>query len=123
MPFSIAPLGAILVSMAYSEALAGRIRAVLEEQEGLSERKMFGGLAFMIRGNMCCGVVGDDLMLRVGPERYDDSLARPGARPMDFTGRPMRGMVYVDGQAAATDAKLWEWVEVAVGFAGGLPAK
>jgi TfoX/Sxy family transcriptional regulator of competence genes len=89
----------------------------------MSERKMFGGLAFMLRGNMCCGVVGDDLMLRVGPERYDDALARRGARPMDFTGRPMKGMVYVESTAVATDAKLREWLEVALGFAGELPAK
>jgi TfoX/Sxy family transcriptional regulator of competence genes len=109
--------------VAYNEALAGRIRTVLGGHEGLTERKMFGGLAFMLRGNMCCGVLGDDLMLRVGPERYDDALARPGTRPMDFTGRPMKGMVYVEATAVATDAKLRAWVEVAVGFAGELPAK
>jgi len=109
--------------MAYSEALAARIRTILETNEGLSERKMFGGLAFMLRGNMCAGVIGDDLMLRVGPNRYDDALARRGARPMDFTGRPMKGMVYVDAQAAATEGALREWVEIAVGFVGALPAK
>src|SRR3990172_10002702 len=109
--------------MAYSEQLAERVRTLLSGRGEVSERKMFGGLAFMLRGNMCCGIVGDDLMLRVGPDRYDDTLARPGARPMAFTGRPMKGMAYVDGKAVATDVKLREWLEVAVGFASGLPAK
>jgi hypothetical protein len=72
---------------------------------------------------MCCGVLGDNLMLRVGPERYVHALARPGARPMDFTGRPMTGMVYVEAKAVATDAKMREWLEVALGFVGELPAK
>jgi len=96
---------------------------MIAAHEGVTERKMFGGLAFMLGGNMCCGVLEDDLMLRVGPERYDDALARPGARPMDFTGRPMKGMVYVDGNTVATDAKLRDWIDVAVGFVGSLPAK
>ena len=109
--------------MAYSEALAARIRSALETHAGLSERRMFGGIAFMMRGNMCCGVVGDDLMLRVGPERFDEALARSGARPMGFTGRPMKPMVYVEARAVATDAKLRDWVEVAVGFVRSLPAK
>lgn len=109
--------------MAYDEKLADRIRQALGRRAGLTERKMFGGLAFMLRGNMCCGVLGDDLMLRVGPERYDDALARPDARPMDFTGRPMKGMVYVEARAIDTHAKLRRWMEVAIEFAGSLPAK
>ena len=77
----------------------------------------------MPRGNMCCGVTGDDLMLRVGPERYRDALTRPGARPMDFTGRPMKGMVFVEARAIDTDEKLREWLTTAADFAGALPAK
>jgi TfoX/Sxy family transcriptional regulator of competence genes len=109
--------------MAYSEALAGRIRRTIAVEKNVSERKMFGGLAFMVRGNMCAGVVGDDLMLRVGPNRYAEALARPGARPMDFTGRPMKGMVYVQRKSVAADAQLREWLEVALGFVRELPAK
>jgi TfoX/Sxy family transcriptional regulator of competence genes len=109
--------------MAYSEALAERIRVALGREADLTERKMFGGIAFMVRGNMCAGVVGDDLMLRVGPERYEDALARSGARPMDFTGRPMKGMVYVDARAIKSDLELQESLDVALGFVRGLPAK
>ena len=81
--------------MPYDEELAGRVREVLRATEGVSERKMFGGLAFMLNGNMCCGVDQTNLMLRVGPERYDEALAKPHAGLFDFTGRPMRGFVYV----------------------------
>jgi len=123
MPSSVGPSGAILVGMAYSEALTDRLRAIIAAHDDVTERNMFGGLAFMLRGNMCCGVVGDDLMLRVGPQRYEDALARPGARPMDFTGRPMKGMVFVEAGAIDTDAKLRGWLEIAVAFAGELAPK
>ena len=89
--------------VAYDEALAGRVRALLAAESNVTERKMFGGLCLMIGGNMCCGVQEDKLMVRVGPERHEAALGRPGARPMDFTGRPMRGMVYVDAAAIHTD--------------------
>ena len=81
--------------MACDEALADRVRTVLAEEYGLSERKMFGGLAFMLHGNMACGIVKNDLMLRLGPEGADAALDRPHVRQMDFTGRPMTGMVFV----------------------------
>ena len=81
--------------MAYDEELAERIRAALADRTDVIERKMFGGLTFMLRGNMCCGVEKTNLMVRVGPERYDEALAQPHARLMDFTGRPMKGMVFV----------------------------
>ena len=77
----------------------------------------------MLNGNMCCGVESDRIMLRVGPEQYDSTLARDGARPMDFTGRPMTGMVYVDPEHAATGKALAGWVDIAVAFAEALPAK
>ncbi len=68
---------------------------MLSDRSGVREKKMFGGLAFLLRGNMCCGVVGDELMVRVGAESYEEALAHPYAREMDFTGTPMKGFVYV----------------------------
>ena len=109
--------------MAYDEDLAQRIRMALGGYVGLTERKMFGGLCFMLYGNMCCGVVKDTLMVRVGPAEHDDALAQPGARPMDFTGRPMKGMVYVDAEACASDNDLAQWVERGLAFVMSLPAK
>lgn len=81
--------------MAYDEHLAQRVRDVLGRRAGLEERKMFGGLAFLLEGRMFCGIVNDELMVRVGPEQHSVALALPHARAMDFTGRPMKGMVYV----------------------------
>lgn len=109
--------------MAYDERLAERVREVLLGEERVSERKMFGGIAFMVRGNMCCGVVKDELMVRVGPDQYDTLLGRPGARPMDFTGRPMKGLVYVAAPGLESDRALRAWVERGVWFAASLPAK
>ena len=109
--------------MAYDEKLAERVRRALTPCEGLSEKRMFGGIAFMLRGNMCCGIVRGQLMVRVGPERYDDALARPHARPMDFTGRAMKGMVYVTPEGCRTDEALKRWVEQGLNFAATLPAK
>ncbi len=109
--------------MAYSEKLAGRVGAILDEHPGLAERKMFGGIAFMLNGNMCCGVINDDLMVRVGPEAYEASLERAHARPMDFTGRPMRGMVYVGANGLRGRRALERWVERGVAFAASLPKK
>src|SRR5688500_4687974 len=109
--------------MAYDESLARRVRVFLANQTELSERKMFGGLAFMVRGNMCCGIVGDELMVRVGPEQYAAALAQPHAREMDFTGRPMTGMVMVAAAGLATDEALEQWVRQGVTFASSLPSK
>ena len=86
------------------------------------ERKMFGGIVLMFQGNMCCGVTNDDLMVRVGADALEDALAKPYARPMDFTGRPMKGFVFVDA-AALGDRDLKRWVQRGVTFAGSLPAK
>ena len=79
--------------MAYDEVVAERVRSALGKIPGIVEKRMFGGIAFMVRGNMCCGVIGDRLMLRVGPKGYDAALARPNAKPMDSTGTPMKGLV------------------------------
>ena len=109
--------------MAYDEGLAHRVRAALSHRSDLTEKKMFGGLCFLLGGNMCCGIVGDELMLRIGPDAYDGVLARPHAREMDFTGRPMRGMVFVEAGGLSSDTALAEWLEPAVTFAGALPRK
>ena len=109
--------------MAYDEGLAQRIREVLEDREDLSEKKMFGGLAFLLGGNMCVGVVKGELMLRVGPDRYEEALRQPHARKMDFTGRPMKGFVYVACDGFESDADLRCWVARGVHIAGSLPRK
>lgn len=109
--------------MAYDEKLAGRLRKLLARPKEVSEKKMFGGLAFMLHGNMCCGVVKDTLMVRVGPEQYEKALAAPHARPMDFTGRPLNGFVYVGPEGCQTDEALRKWVKRAADFVASLPKK
>ena len=109
--------------MAYSETLGDRIRAIVGESPGLSERKMFGGVAFMLNGNMFCGITRDDLMVRVGPERFAEALDSPGARLMDFTGRPMKGMAFVGPEGYATDDQLRDWVKLTLDYARSLPEK
>lgn len=109
--------------MAYSEELGERVRGVLGLRDGVGERRMFGGLAFMVNGNMCCGVLGEELMVRVGPDEYERALAEPYAREMDFTGRPMRGMVMVGAEGVAEDESLADWVERGFEFAVSLPSK
>jgi hypothetical protein len=84
---------------------------------------MFGGLAFMINGNMFCGVVHDDLMVRVGPDGHESALTNPGARPMDMTGRPSKGMVFVGPTGYDTDQALRGWVEEGFAFTSSLPPK
>lgn len=111
--------------MPYDEGTAERLRDVFRSRgiEGVAEKKMFGGIAFMVRGNMACGVARDDLMVRVGPEQHDDALALPHARPMDFTGKPMRGFVFVEPEGYASDSDLAVWVELSMNFVAALPAK
>lgn len=109
--------------MAYDEALATRVREALESTPEVTERKMFGGLAFMVAGNLCCGVLGDELMVRVGPEAWAAALAAPHAREMDFTGRSMTGMVYVAPAGLVSDPDLEAWVGRGVAFAASLPRK
>jgi TfoX/Sxy family transcriptional regulator of competence genes len=108
--------------MAYDETLAARVRTLLASRSDVSERKMFGGLTFLVAGNMCCGVNGDELIVRLDPEREDEALARPHARPMDFTGRPMRGFVMVRPEGLEGD-RLERWVQAAVARAESLPPK
>ena len=108
--------------MAYDEKLADRIRDVLADTADVTERKMFGGLAFMVRGHMVCGVVDEDLMLRLGLDGARAALSRPHVRPMDFTGRPMASMVYVEPAGVAGEA-LDDWTHAAVAHAHQLPPK
>ena len=89
----------------------------------VAERKMFGGLAFLQRGNMVCGVVKADLMLRLGPQAAAEALAQPHTRPMDFTGKPLKSMIYVDAAGIDSDESLQRWVETALAFARTLPPK
>ncbi len=109
--------------MAYDEGLAQRIREALTHAHGVVEKKMFGGLAFMLHGNMCVGVSGDELMVRVGPDGYDEALVQPHAREMDFTGKPLRGFVYVEALGFESDQDLEAWIERGARFARSLPAK
>ena len=110
--------------MAVSELLADRVRTLLATESGLSERKMFGGLCFMIDGNMACGITGqNDLMLRVGADAYESFLGEPGARPMDFTGLPMKGMIFVDPDSCQDEEAMAAWLEKALAFARSLPPK
>ena len=109
--------------MAYNEELAQRIRQTFSADDGFEEKKMFGGLAFMLGGNMVCGITKDDLMARIGPDAHEAALERPGARPMDFTGRPMKGIVFVGPEGYASDDDLRSWLEATLAFATTLPPK
>lgn len=109
--------------MAFDNTLAERIRKLLHKQRSVQEKKMFGGLAFMVNGHMCCGIIGNELMVRVGPEQHAEALKQPHARPMDFTGKPMKGMVYVGTKGVAQDAALRAWVARGLKFVESLPAK
>ena len=108
--------------MAYDEQLASRVRALLSDRADVREQKMFGGLTFMVSGNMCCGVNGDELIVRLDPDREDEALTRPHARPMDLTGRRMPGFITVRPDGLTGDG-LKQWVQDAVARAESLPPK
>ncbi|HEX9460044.1 MAG TPA: TfoX/Sxy family protein [Thermoanaerobaculia bacterium] len=109
--------------MGYDEKTADRVRRILSTREDVIEKKMFGGLCFMVNGSMCCGLTNAALMVRIGPDGYERALAQPHARPMDFTGRSLTGMVYVDPAGYKTDAALAKWLQCGIDFVCGLPAK
>ena len=109
--------------MPYDEKLAGRVRDILAEQPGVREQKMFGGLCYLLNGNMAVGVETDRLMVRVGPDAHEDALSRPHARPMDFTGRPMRGIIGVDAPGISDKRRLRAWIDRGIAFADSLPPK
>ena len=107
--------------MAYDEAVAARVRQALAGKDGLSEKKMFGGLAFLLNGNMLVGVMGEQLLVRTGPKEHGAALARPHAGPMTLTGKPMRGFVVVEPAGFATGQDLRSWIAPALGFVRELP--
>ena len=109
--------------MAYNEAIADDIRARIGAHPGLSEKKMFGGIAFMIHGNMAVGVGGDELMVRVGTDAHEAAIAKPGARTFDMGARPMKRWVNVAAEGMSTEADFNAWVDQGVAFAESLPPK
>ena len=109
--------------MAFDEGLAERLRSVLQDRRDVEEKKMFGGLCLMVRGHMTVGIVKDELMLRVGPDGYEDALAQPHCREMTFTGKPMKGMVYVGVEGFDDDDDLRGWVQRALDFNATQPVK
>jgi len=109
--------------MAYSEELAERIRDVIGTPPELAEKVMFGGMGFMVQGNMAVGVIGDELMVRIDKAATDEALTKPGTRIFDFTGRPMKGWVMVGELGISTPEGLDNWVQQGVEFASSLPAK
>ena len=109
--------------MAYDEGLAQRLREVFAERSDVEEKKMFGGLCFMASRHMCCGIMGDTLMARVGPDNYETCLAGEHASQMDFTGRAMKGMVYVAPAGIESDSELARWVGLCTDFVATLPPK
>ena len=109
--------------MAYDEDLATRIRTAIGKRPSISEKKMFGGIAFLHRGYMFCGIAKGKLMARVGPENYEKALRQRHVRPMDFTGKPLKGYVYVEAAGCNTPAAAAKWVEKCLAFVKTLPAK
>lgn len=115
--------GRSLIAMTYDDRLAQRIRRILPEDRSVEEKRMFGGLAFMVNGHMCCGIVGEDLVVRVGADQNKDALSDPNARPMDFTGRPMKGFVFVSPAGYRSPTQLRHWIQRGLRFVVALPAK
>lgn len=109
--------------MAYDPELAERVRDAIALREDLTEREMFGGIGFMLGGNMACGVIGEELIVRLGPEEAERALAESHTRPFDYTGRPMRGWIYVATPGLRSDDELAGWVDAGADFAASLPAK
>lgn len=109
--------------MAYDESLAERIRHTLARKKGIEEKKMFGGLCFLLHGNMLVGVWKNSFIARLGPEHGEEALLEPHVKKMDITGKPMKGWIMVEPEGVAEDAAVKEWVQRAVKFVGKLPAK
>ena len=109
--------------MAYSESLARRIRQALASRRGITEKKMFGGVCFLLNGNMCVGIWKTSLIVRLGPEQAATALEEPNVVEFDITGRPMKGWIMVEPDGLETDEQLGRWVQRALEFVGGLPRK
>jgi TfoX/Sxy family transcriptional regulator of competence genes len=109
--------------MAFDEDMVNRLRELLADRDAITEKRMFGGLAFLLHGNMAVGVHGPELIVRVGPDATQAALARPGARLFDMTGRPMKGWILVDPAVLTEDEALEDWIALGRAFAGSLPPK
>ena len=109
--------------MAYDEDLADRVRELFTGRSGVREQKMFGGLCIMLNGNLACGILGSELVVRVGRDNLDHALSQSHSRPFDMTGRPMRSFVYVAAGGLATDEGLSEWAGRGIAYATSLPPK
>ena len=109
--------------MAFDEKLAERIRKQLGKRKGLTEKKMFGGLAFLLNGNMCCGVQGQEMIVRLPAEQTEQALKSPHTRIFDLSGRPMKGWILVQAKGLTTDEALKKWVQTGVKYASSLPGK
>ena len=108
--------------MAYNEELAERVREALADRTDVEEKRMFGGLTFMVGGQMCCGVLKNDLVVRIEPDEFDALVAQPHVRPFDFSGRPMQGMVYVENSAFVDARVLRTWVQRGIDYVAAHPA-
>jgi TfoX/Sxy family transcriptional regulator of competence genes len=113
----------IQLTMPYSKSLAARIRHALTQRKGIIEKKMFGGVAFLLHGNMLVGVWNDSLIVRLGPEQGQKALAKPNVTEFEVAGRPMKGWVMVEPDGIESDDQLGDWIERAAEFVGTLPAK
>jgi TfoX/Sxy family transcriptional regulator of competence genes len=109
--------------MAFDEGVAQRLREALASREDVVEKRMFGGIAFMVRGHMCVGVLGESLLARVGPAQYSTLLAEPHAHEMRFTGRPMTGFIEVEPEGFESDAELLKWLGACIAFVESLAAR
>jgi TfoX/Sxy family transcriptional regulator of competence genes len=109
--------------MPYDEGLAHRLRDLLADRPSVVEKRMFGGVGFIVQGNMCCGIHEDELIVRVGTDQYEEAVTKPHARVFDLTGRPMKGWVCVDPAGFESDEDLADWVEQGWQFASSLPPK
>ena len=109
--------------MAYDDDLAIRLLKQLEGQPGIIEKKMFGGLSFLLNGNMCCGVHGQEMIVRINPKQTDQTLSQPHTRIFDLTGKPMQGWILVQPDGLTKESDLATWVQLGVEFASSLPSK
>lgn len=109
--------------MAFDEKLAQRIGKLLANQKGITEKKMFGGIGFLLNGNMCCGVYKKEMIVRIDPEQTDDALAKPHTRIFDITGKPMKGWILVEPAGLQDKTALAKWIRLGVSYASSLPKK
>ncbi len=109
--------------MGHDEQLLGRVRRILSGRQDVAERRMIGGLSFMVNGHMCAGLTGTGLMVRVGPDGYERALSRPHVQPMELAGRRLTGFVCVNPEGCRTDTALAAWVQQGIDFVSTLPAK